>query len=329
MRASWIALALLFAACGDDDEGSAVTAPPGAGGAPRPATAPAKPGDKPMPGVTRIEDKVACPTPTDAKKCDPNAPMCDANEYCLEAGTAHYCGPCPERDAIRHVFKPRDFLGAEIRDPFYSYVIQQPGLGSTASDEVLDKTQRCTRRDQLVATNYSYQSLKLVGIVSQGTQRKVLMMDASGFGNIIKKGDCVGKEQAWVKDIGAGYVTFTIDKRDPNNPDREPEEQAVQLYPTQVSVNTQVEDPGARTPIAPIVTPPTSSQGAQGGQPAGGPSIRARPARRHDRTSRASFRRRRAFVFSALSTIDGDREGKFVELRWAGENFFARGACTT
>lgn len=278
MRASWFVLAALVAACGgDDDEASTVTAPPG--GAPRPAAAaPAKPGDKTMAGVTRIEDKVACPTPTDAKKCDPVAPDCAANEYCLAAGTAHYCGPCPERDAIRHVFKPRDFQGADIRDPFQSFVITQGGLGAPTPEDDIQRTQRCTRRDQMVATNYSYQSLKLVGIVSQGTQRKVLMMDAGNLGHIIKKGDCVGKEKAWVKDIGAGYVTFTVDKGggDPNDPTREPEEQAVQLYPTQVSVSAQIDDPGARTPVAPIVRPP--SQGGQGAppQPAGG-SIRIEP----------------------------------------------------
>ena len=34
------------------------------------------------------------------------------------------------------------------------------------------------------------------------TQRKVLMMDRGNLGHIVRRGDCVGKEKAVVKDIG-------------------------------------------------------------------------------------------------------------------------------
>ena len=74
----------------------------------------------------------------------------------------------------------------------------------------IDPTKKCPREDQLIATGYSYTDLKLVGIVAQGTQRKVLMMGGP-LGYIIKRGDCVGKEKAYVKDVGTGYITFVLD----------------------------------------------------------------------------------------------------------------------
>ncbi len=272
MRFLIAAFALLAACGGEDDEAAPSGGGPTAPAAPVAAARPAGPQLAPK---LRIEDRVACPTPTDAKKCDPNAAVCGEGQYCLSAGAAHYCGVCPERDAIRHTFKPRDFQGTDIRDPFQSFVINQPGLGVAGTDMPTDRTPRCTRRDQMVASNYSYQSLKLVGIVSQGTQRKVLMMDSGNLGHIVKKGDCVGKEKALVKDIGAGYVTFIVDKGDPvGATPREPEEQSMQLYPTQVSVNMQIDEPATR-PTAPIVAPP--SQGGtqqQPQQPPPGPTIR-------------------------------------------------------
>ncbi|MDQ3364631.1 MAG: pilus assembly protein PilP [Myxococcota bacterium] len=252
MRAQLIAISLLIGACGGDDE---APPPPPSNPRPPPAAAAAAAGG-PMRAIARIEDEVVCPTPTDAKKCDPNVTTCAAGQYCIAAGSGHYCGSCPERDAIRHTFKPRDFQGSDLRDPFMSFVINQPGLAAIGDDTAIDKTQKCMRRDQMVASNYSYQTLKLVGIVAQGTQRKVLMMDSGNLGHIVKKGDCVGKEKALVKDIGAGYVTFVITPTATAAGQREPEEHSVQLYPMQVSVNAQLEDSGMRNPSAPVVAPP-------------------------------------------------------------------------
>lgn len=240
--------AVLLAGCGDD-EGEAAQASQAA----RP-TAAATPGaaaaaaaaKNPLVEKPHIEQRVACAIPdqpSDPKggACDPKAPSCGEHLYCLTLAQGTFCEPCPERDGIRHVFKERDFDPEHNRDPFQSYVVQvnSPGTPSSVSD-------KCPRADQMVATSYSYADLKLVGIVAQGTQRKVLMMGGP-LGYIIKRGDCVGKEKAVVKDIGLGYVTFQLD----------PDEYSVQLNPKQLMVTEPEPAPAApRTKISPSVTPP-------------------------------------------------------------------------
>jgi hypothetical protein len=245
-----VMLALILGACGEDEAAAPPPPPPKA-----PGGAGAKKGGPPKKvGVIRvmkrIEDRVTCPPPSDAKKCDPKTPICGTGEYCIEAGAGNYCGPCPERDAIRHVFKPRDFQGADIRDPFQSFVISQPGIG-TQDKTPTEVTPRCTRKDQFVASSFGYQSLRLVGIVSQGTQRKALMMGGN-MGYILRKGDCVGKEKAFVKDIGAGFITYSTEAA--NKADTI--EYTIQLYPTTLTPGTpDAIDPGAAS--APIVAPPS------------------------------------------------------------------------
>jgi Tfp pilus assembly protein PilP len=204
----------------------------------------------------QIEQKIQC---TEVEKatgptCAPDAPMCDAGLYCLPVGAAFHCEPCPERDTIRHDFKERDFLADQVRDPFQSYVIVQPELVEKGDKKI--EQGPCTRKEQFVATNYSYMDLRLVGIVSQGTQRKVLMMDRGNLGHIIRRGDCVGKEKAVVKDIGTGYVTFVV-AQDPEgrNANQPPEEFSMQLHPKTLDIapTGEVEGPA---PSAPLVAPP-------------------------------------------------------------------------
>lgn len=252
---------LLVAACGEDEVPPPPPAPASPGGRPppkKPASNLKKGQIRPM---VRIEERVTCPPPSDAKKCDPKAPKCGTGEYCIPAGNASYCGQCPERDAIRHVFKPRDFQGTDIRDPFQSFVIMQPGLGGGDKTTPTEVTPRCTRKDQFVAPAYNYQNLKIVGIVSQGTQRKALMMGGN-LGYIIKKGDCVGKEKAFVKDIGAGFITFTVEAAGKTDA----MEYSMQLYPTPISMGTpDAIDPGAAS--APMVAPPQNVPRPQDDRP--------------------------------------------------------------
>ena len=56
-------------------------------------------------------------------------------------------------------------------------MITQAGMSGPDNKMPTETTQKCTRKDQFVASSRSYQELKLVGIVSQGTQRKVLLTD--------------------------------------------------------------------------------------------------------------------------------------------------------
>jgi Tfp pilus assembly protein PilP len=254
-------LSVAVIACGEDD--TPPPPPPRPPGAPAPGKgAPAKAKGPPLQPRQQIEARVKCPAqpiekPT-GKACKADA-ECDAGTYCIPAGdkNATHCEPCPERDRIRHEFRDRDFVADQVRDPFQSFVISQPGLVEETSRKIEGP---CNRADQFVAGNYSYLDLRLVGIVSQGTQRKVLMMDRGNLGHIIRRGDCVGKEKAVVKDIGTGYVTFVIapDPED-KNPTRVAEERSVQLHPKglQVAPLPRANEPTA--PSAPIVAPPGAS----------------------------------------------------------------------
>ena len=257
MKTALLAIALLFtAACGEDE--APPPPPPGAPGA-KPGAKPAAGGKKQVLLQARqhVEEKVTCPPidkPT-GPSCNKDAPVCDAGKFCLPVGGGYNCEPCPERDSIRHEFKDRDFVADQTRDPFQSFIIVQKGLEEPA--EKHEDLGPCRRQDQLVATNYSYLDMRLVGIVAQGTQRKVLMMDRGNLGHIIRRGDCVGKEKALVKDIGPGFVTFVIQPDDNDrNPNRAPTEHSVQLNPKGLQVAPQPTDL-TQQPQAPVVPPPT------------------------------------------------------------------------
>lgn len=221
-----LVLLLAAPACGEDEP-----PPPPKGGAPG-----AKPGAKgnvkappPIAPRVRVEDRVL----------DPD-----------------------EKKGIRHAFKERDFtVDQNNRDPFQSFVVNQ-GLTPTNEAKPLDVTKLCTRPEQMVASNYSYTDLRLVGIVAQGTQRKVLMMDSANVGHIIKRGDCVGREKAVVKDIGTGYITFTVgaDETSATGAVKPAEERSLQLYPNQMPISSQPTiDTEAAKPQTPDVAPPPTA----------------------------------------------------------------------
>ena len=227
---------------------------------------------------THIEDRVTCPSPQEgSQKCDPAAPRevvigqakdtkdkppngltCNEGEYCLATSKGYLCGPCPERDTIRHVFRERDFVAENNRDPFQPLVIKPLGAGSGSSSAIVDGT-RCQRAEQLRVSNYGFQDLKLVGIVAQGTQRKVLMMDPGNFGHIIKRGDCVGKEKAWVKDIGENFICFEM-APDQSAAGRPVDALCVELHTKQVAVTSLPNDQSApatrNTTTTPVIAPP-------------------------------------------------------------------------
>jgi len=258
--------AFALAGCGGDDDA-------GGGGGQRPnqvAAAKAKADAKNKLNPRKhVEDNVTCPVPDKptGPQCEPldagsgavkGGKMladCDPGLYCLPVGASYSCEPCPERESIRHEFKERDFVADQSRDPFFNFVIMPLGVGDNSNDQRPEPHQSCKRRDQFKAGNYSYQDLKLVGIVAQGAQRKVLMLDTAGVGHDIKRGDCVGKEKAVVKDIGTGYVTFVVEE-DPDNK-RPAQETSVQLHPPSAEEETV---PGETTPdtTAPVVAPPAS-----------------------------------------------------------------------
>ncbi|CAN5768794.1 hypothetical protein BH11MYX3_BH11MYX3_06930 [soil metagenome] len=170
-----------------------------------------------------------------------------------------------EKKGIRHMFKERDFaIDQNNRDPFQSYVLNQGLIGPADTTKLpLDITKKCNEQN-MVATNYSYSDLRLVGIVAQGTQRKVLMMDAGNLGHIIKRGDCVGREKAVVKDIGTGYITFQVEPEETTaGSQRTAEERSIQLYPNQMPLSSQpsLDNEAARTTTPDVAPPPTARPG--------------------------------------------------------------------
>jgi Tfp pilus assembly protein PilP len=293
MRALGIAIMIAFGACGGDEppppkKPNATPAAPagGAANAPQPGAG----SGKPLPVWNKIEGstQITCPAPNrDAKKCDPKAPKtvvlgkakpagepdpadlsCPEPMYCLPTIEGHLCGACPERDAIRHVFKDRDFVAENNRDPFQSFIVKTPGGGPGSGDLPRDTTSRCVRTDQLRVPNYGYQDLKLVGIVAQGTRRKVLLMDPSNYGHIIKRGDCVGKEKAWVKDIGENFICFEVAQEATAAGARPPEGLCIELHTKQVAVTalpSETPAPSARPTSINVIQPPLPTLPNRGG----------------------------------------------------------------
>lgn len=263
-----VAIAALVAACGDDDDAAGATRANGAPAAGAPAAA--KPTDKnKLQPRMHVEDKISCPVPdapTGHPACTPIdqpptpntklLPDCDPGTYCMQVANTFTCEPCAERESIRHEFKDRDFVADQSRDPFYPYVMTPAGLGGGSSTSKPEPHQTCKRPDQFVAPGYSYQDLKLVGIVAQGTLRKALMMDSRPLGYLVKRGDCVGKEKAVVKDIGAGYITFVAEE-DPDSK-RPAQESTMQLHPGGLDSEPPPTSQPTPGPVTPVVPPPVS-----------------------------------------------------------------------
>jgi len=255
---SLLLIAFVAGACGDDPPPPPPKKPGAQGGG---GGAKAPPKTKQLQPRVHVEERVTCPPIEKATgpKCDPATPVCESGLYCQPVKSGgNFCEPCPERDSVRHEFKDRDFVADQVRDPFQSFIVPMKGLEAAPEKH---QAGPCNRAEQFVASNYSYLALKLVGIVAQGTQRKALMMDPGNVGRIIRRGDCVGKEKAVVKDIGAGFVTFVVhpDAED-KTPNRVPEERSIQLHPKGLQVAPEAL-PDGTTPqsSAPIVAPPTGT----------------------------------------------------------------------
>jgi Tfp pilus assembly protein PilP len=150
-----------------------------------------------------------------------------------------------EKKAIRHRFAERDFApdltGTENRDPVRSFVVAQPGVG-TAGGPPAEATDQCPKTRQW-ARSFSARELKLVGIVARGTIRYALFSDPGSYGYVIHAGDCLGKEKARVKEIGAGFVKLEISQETPpNQPPRPAEERSIQLHPKDLPIGESTDD---------------------------------------------------------------------------------------
>jgi Tfp pilus assembly protein PilP len=225
-----VALALVAPACGGDEEGDVLPPPnPNAGARRTGGAAPAAgaPGAKGAPaGLTpyqKLEEVV----------------------------------PADEAEEIRRPFQPRDFAaditGNDNRDPFRSYVVRQtitaadaqPGGVTVATTEI------CTERnmvapdpmskDPRARKSYSLRDLRLAGIVMRGTRGYAIFRDSSGYGHLVRKGDCLGKEKARVTTIGAHIVKVeVVPEPGPNQLAQEPQERKFELYKDEIPLDDEV-----------------------------------------------------------------------------------------
>jgi Tfp pilus assembly protein PilP len=182
--------------------------------------------------------------------------------------------PPDEVATIRHKFRERDFApdlsGDENRDPFQSFVVVQPGVGTTNNPGMpVPATDQCTSKQQ-VATNYALRDLRLAAIITRGLKRFALFQDTADNGHVVAKLDCLGKEKARVKEIGERTVTLElVPEQMPNQAPRAPEEKSIPLYPTELPVgqvdNSSDDQSGGNVPQTNVPLPPPSPPTQQGG----------------------------------------------------------------
>ena len=229
--AALLGAALALSGCGDDEETAA-----------KPAPAPARSSAKATTASTAKKGKqVALQLYTKVEDLIPDA---------------------DERKTIRHEFRERDFApdstGNENRDPFRSYVVRQPGVGNNSSKPAatVEATETCSKKQQ-IAPNYSLRDLRLIGIVLRGAKSYGLFRDSGGLGWVVRRNDCLGKEKARVKDIGAGFVTLdvAVEATASQNP---AQERSIQLYPEDL----QLEDEPPQDGTSPDGMMPSGSGGA-------------------------------------------------------------------
>lgn len=191
-----------------------------------------------------------------------------ANEVISHIPTIEAVVPPEERASIRRRLRDRDFIpdptGVENRDPFRSYVLPNLGLGVLTAGETgaapVQPTERC-KKDRMVATDYSYKELTLIGVVQRGTgrsfKRYALFRDRKGVGHIVERGSCVGREKAYAVDIGEALVSFEIvQELPPGSAPAAPTKDTVPLYPSELTAdNLGPTDEAADSPPASAPTP--------------------------------------------------------------------------
>lgn len=196
------------------------------------------------------------PRPGAAKKTSTAAPRGRGKTVQLDT----YAQILPE---YRRTFTEADFRadpsGDENRDPFRSFVIRQGSLGRDSKNmSSVQPTDVCTMKNSR-APGYSLRDLRLIGIVLRGTRSFAQFRDASGYGWIVRRGDCLGKEKATVQAIGVGSVTLeVVPEAPPNTEPPPPERRDIPLYPAELppaEAEAAVEGSAASAPPAPAPAP--------------------------------------------------------------------------
>jgi Tfp pilus assembly protein PilP len=216
---TWLVLVTLLSACGDDP-------PPQRGGA-KPKAGEKKDATNPQTGN---EAKSGAARPAKPGNTKGPVPLQTYPKVAEEF-----------RKALDKLDFAPDPSGDVNRDPFRSYLIdlaQVQGKGKKAPGEegIQDE---CVGRG-IVAENYGLRDLRLTGIVHRGTRTWALFTDSQNLGHNAKRGDCLSKERARVKDIGADRVTVEIrGQAPPGAPAPPPREEVWRLYPDELDIETQ------------------------------------------------------------------------------------------
>jgi Tfp pilus assembly protein PilP len=253
-------LAALAYGCGDDGGGGKKPAPgPGQPGQPGQPGAPAAGGAKAPAGGAAPAG--AAPRKAGGKK-----------EILLKVyGKAEEKAANPkEAWALRTEFAVDDLRddanGKDSRDPFRSFVIRQV-VTNVVEPGTTQTTPICTEKnmrapspeaqDPRAKKSYALRDLRLGGIVLRGARSYALFVDTSGYGHVVRKDDCVGKEKARVTAIGAGYVTLEVTpEQGPSTVGAGPTQRKIELHPEELQIDEEQELEGGD--IAP--TPATEPQ---------------------------------------------------------------------
>ncbi|HEX6272054.1 MAG TPA: pilus assembly protein PilP [Polyangiaceae bacterium] len=150
----------------------------------------------------------------------------DRSNRTLSAGSAApSAGPpaVPAAPPARREFPEAEFTETErSRDPFRPY-----------AKKFAEEAQRSVRSQrQVVLAEFSVDDLKLIGIVTRLEPARAMLVDPSGKGHVVRRGDFVGRADV-VQLAGASGATYELNWRldrirdgdvvlvreDPNNPD--------------------------------------------------------------------------------------------------------------
>jgi type IV pilus assembly protein PilP len=138
-------------------------------------------------------------------------------------------------DVHKVEFLEQDFVETERnRDPFRSYA------ASFANTD----TKLPTKQRDVMLDRYAIDELKLVGIVTGGTEHRAMLIDPTGKGWIVKRGQFIGKEEIvhGKGSTGADYaLNWRVDRirdgdlvlvrEDPAHPDIPPATRVIPLRP--------------------------------------------------------------------------------------------------
>jgi Tfp pilus assembly protein PilP len=139
------------------------------------------------------------------------------------------------------MFAP-DPTGDKNRDPFRSYLVDDVNAAATAGKPSL-AVDECDKR--MVADQYGLRDLNLVGIVKKGTTAYALFIDSQGLGHIGRRGDCISKDKARLKEIGQSSIVVEVrGDAPPGQPAPEPREEEWKLHPEQLELGQHREGSG-------------------------------------------------------------------------------------